>query len=578
MTRVTRHVGIILGLSAGVVACGALEGLGPPPEVVTPDASSPADASTLPDADASTLPDAPVTTDSDSGPAPDAPADSSASPAFSLSTSATQVNIVRGSSAQVPLTLVPSNGFDGAVVVSVSGLPGDVTAGSLTFDAGTTSATLTLSASLTATLGLDSQVAIEGTAGPLESPSLSLPIVVQDKSGTLDSTFGTGGIATIVVPGATNTALGTQGLAIQADGKIAFCGVINDLNDDISTLLVGRMTADGAADPAFATNGLFTSNALGYLDEVGSAIRALPSNGGLACAGFAFADQAEVHEMFVVKFLDDGGLDTTFAGGLGVQGIAEGNVDSKAGSLAIQPDGKLILGGYLGPVPALVRLNADGSDDPTFDPSQAGLAIGVNTYPDAGGVVQSLGLLPSGEILAGMLTSGANLDVGGFRFMTDGGIDPTYGSGGVASTAVPASLTEGTIGVLIQGESSIYVGSTPSTLEAARFLSDGGLDPTFGEAGVASTAIPDSSSVTAFSVASTADGGFVVATQLATATPIGVARFTADGALDTTFAGVGYTGISGPVGYSEAVAVDAVGRIVLAVSYSGVVTIARFWP
>jgi hypothetical protein len=145
--------------------------------------------------------------------------------------------------------------------------------------------------------------------------------------------------------------------------------------------------------------------------------------------------------------------------------------------------------------------------------------------------------------------------------------------------------------------SAIFVGSTtaaPTSIEMVRFNGLGQLVTGFGTQGIATLAIPGGSA-SAGSVAAAADGTIVLGATLPGAASLGVVRTTAMGALDTTFAGVGYAGIpqadgsvtqSGPI-----VALDAAGRIVVAtlIEISGgtfdagmygnpAVQVARFWP
>ena len=77
----------------------------------------------------------------------------------------------------------------------------------------------------------------------------------------------------------------------------------------------------------------------------------------------------------LARYLGDGNLDTTF-GGSGVVTTAIGNY-AGAVSLAIQPDGKAVAGGWSngGPSFALARYNDDGSLDPSFGEG------GIRTYP-----------------------------------------------------------------------------------------------------------------------------------------------------------------------------------------------------
>ncbi|MHC1766201.1 MAG: delta-60 repeat domain-containing protein [Verrucomicrobiia bacterium] len=71
----------------------------------------------------------------------------------------------------------------------------------------------------------------------------------------------------------------------------------------------------------------------------------------------------------VARVQGDGKFDSTFKVGLG-------NAGSWAGSVLMQPDGRILVGGYFTnfndvPCRSIVRLNADGNIDPTFETAGA---------------------------------------------------------------------------------------------------------------------------------------------------------------------------------------------------------------
>jgi hypothetical protein len=103
----------------------------------------------------------------------------SATPDFSLSASPTSLSVTQGLSGTSTITVTPSNGFNGAVTFSASGVPSGVTASF-------SSSTLTLAASSTATTG-PSTVTITGTSGALtHTTTVSLTV---SAAGTSTSTL-----------------------------------------------------------------------------------------------------------------------------------------------------------------------------------------------------------------------------------------------------------------------------------------------------------------------------------------------------------------------------------------------------
>src|SRR5204862_2030158 len=114
-----------------------------------------------------------------------------------------------------------------------------------------------------------------------------------------------------------------------------------------------------------------------------------------------------------LRLNSDGTLDTNFVS------AAAGDVYS----MALQPDGKLIVGGYFSALSGaesygLLRLNANGSRDNSFD---AGAA--------ADGIYHSIVLQPDGKVLfGGLLTrvNGTNYTPVA-RLNANGSVDATFG-------------------------------------------------------------------------------------------------------------------------------------------------------
>ena len=150
----------------------------------------------------------------------------------------------------------------------------------------------------------------------------------------------------------------------------------------------------------------------------------------------------------------------------------------------------------------------------------------------------------------------------------------------MASLTPATTLTNNGGMVASPDGTAVCVGSTGTAIELARFLPDGGVDMGFGDAGVASAP----SALAAVGMARMIDGGFAIAVQ-SSGSSVGVARFLPDGGLDTSFgdsATPGFHVIPTDGSYAMAIAVDAAGRIVIAVGAVGAnqnnLLFARFLP
>ena len=148
----------------------------------------------------------------------------------------------------------------------------------------------------------------------------------------------------------------------------------------------------------------------------------------------------------------DGSLDASFAVSLGLlrPSVAQ---DSYA-TLAIQPDGKIIVGGYFieglpGSATPILRLNSDGSRDATFNVEQSpGSGLWACEF-SAFSNIRALALQPDGKIVvAGNLEprdqSGTFLFA---RLNTNGSRDPsfatTFGTNALGFALVGSLRAEG---------------------------------------------------------------------------------------------------------------------------------------
>ncbi len=173
-------------------------------------------------------------------------------------------------------------------------------------------------------------------------------------------------------------------------------------------------------------------------------------------------------------------------------------------------------------------------------PAHAGAAFGE--APGLGGVY-ALAALPSGNsVAAGLDQEGKHLAIA--ELLADGSLDPAFGEGGVAIPSLPGGLRITPAAVLPEADGLlVIVGVSASGLSVVRMTAAGALDTSFGVHGVAT--IPKWTEGGVSGALSPA-GGIVVAGQVAGSGELGVARLTAQGALDPSFASGGAAIISGP--------------------------------
>jgi uncharacterized delta-60 repeat protein len=151
----------------------------------------------------------------------------------------------------------------------------------------------------------------------------------------------------------------------------------------------------------------------------------------------------------------------------------------------------------------------------------------------------------------------------------DGDLDPSFGSGGKVTTHF-AQGSSSASALVVQADSAILVvGSAGGDFLVARYLSNGSLDPSFGSRGLVTTDFGWDDSAKALAVQP--DGKIVVAgstySSTAQTASIALARYLPNGHLDSTFGTGGLVatnlGLSNYL-YGNGVALQSDGKIVVA--------------
>lgn len=191
------------------------------------------------------------------------------------------------------------------------------------------------------------------------SSNYDLLVVRYSTTGSLDATFGTGGIVT--TPIGTGDDLGNS-LTIQVDGKIVVVGsTAVGPNTDIAVV---RYNSDGSLDASFGTGGKVTTS---IADSDSASHVLLQADNKLVVSGASFT-VALNWDFRVVRYNTDGSLDATFGSGGSVT-TSFGSEDLVGGAVLL-PDGKIVVAGTAFPGAnrdiALARFDSNGGLDPTF--------------------------------------------------------------------------------------------------------------------------------------------------------------------------------------------------------------------
>jgi uncharacterized delta-60 repeat protein len=196
-----------------------------------------------------------------------------------------------------------------------------------------------------------------------------------EPDGSLDRSFGAGGKEVVRLAGAPAHVFA---LAPLADGRFLVAGSV--LDGVRQEFVLARFRADGALDPDFGTRGV-TATRFTALNDLAFALAVQP-DGKIVVAGNSNSlDQLGVvgqTRFAVARYTPDGRLDPSFGENGRVQIDPSGAADGVRG-IALEPDGKIVVGGFIGEAHGLqslldpvigdfglARLNPDGSLDATF--------------------------------------------------------------------------------------------------------------------------------------------------------------------------------------------------------------------
>lgn len=353
--------------------------------------------------------------------------------------------------------------------------------------------------------------------------------------GDVDPTFDA------TVQGNTSTQINT--ILTQPDGRILIGGEFESFAGGARQGLA-RINANGSCDTSFNHGLVFTVK---QTDSFGNVVRtkprvkalALQSDGKILVGiGYEKCCGATPGKM-IVRLDADGTVDPTFnLSGLGNQASFPASVYG----IAVQTDGKIIIVGNFvfgangafganAGLAGVARLNQDGSLDPTFNAS-TGMTLQSNTRPD--GLVNAVALQADGKILIGgnFTVVGGDINRRGIaRLNTNGSTDTSYNSLNLLGN------NANVLGIRIQPDGKALItgdiGTTVLNEVVMRLNTDGTRDTGF-QSGTALG--PTFVSGRALELQS--DGKVVIGGEFRSTTPATrnfIARLNSNGTLDTTY-------------------------------------------
>lgn len=294
-------------------------------------------------------------------------------------------------------------------------------------------------------LTAEQKVLLSGNFSYFNINTFRKTLALLNKDGSLDTSF--------------NKNTGANGeiksVAIQSDGKILIGGSFLYFND-VKRLYLARLNTDGSLDLSF-------NQGKGIEGDVFSIV--IQPDGKIIVAG-KFLKYNDIWKPNIIRLNTDGSLDESFNSGNGTAYLW-------ISSVALQADGKIIIGGYFPkyndtPRNNIARLNSDGSLDTSFD-----VGTGANEW------VKSVTIQFNGKILiGGYFTSYNGITRNRIaRLNIDGSLDLSFDAGTGANSGIN-SIVYQTDGKILAGGSFTKFNEIENK-GIVRLNNDGSIDTSF---------------------------------------------------------------------------------------------------
>ncbi|MBN2578525.1 MAG: hypothetical protein JXB10_05990 [Pirellulales bacterium] len=432
--------------------------------------------------------------------------------------------------------------------------------------------------------------------------------------GTLDTTFGTGGVQTVNF-GSDYTRI--YDLAVDSVGRIVAGGSAYESDNNTSNFAVARLYPNGNFDASFDIDGMAITDFSTGLDDYAYSM-AVQNDDKIVLLGSTETSD-NVQQVALVRYNVDGSLDADFDGDGRLQVSVISHAAQQATNCELQADGKLVvLAGWgsdwriarftMGstPIEASDTLEVTDNDVPTLtltiaapsvseaagpgattatvtrDPVSADpLVVYLSSSDTSEAEVPASVTIPGNQASTTFAIDAVDDDlVDGIQVVTitasnePGGasieLDSSFGSGGSVATTLYTNYAVPHNDIAVQPDGKIVaacgISGNNYAWRVIRLNSDGSMDPSFGTNGVVDTTFPSQKPLPN-KILIQPDGKIVVGGSLNT-TVSALARYNADGSLDLAFGNGGIANF-----YSNQWIVDMAlrpdGKILLALQQNG---------
>ncbi len=273
----------------------------------------------------------------------------------------------------------------------------------------------------------------------------------------------------------------------------------------------------------------------------------------------------------LVRITEGGAVDRSFGDGGYVHapyGRPRNGVIYGYGEMEVASDGSIVVASHYVStgniqIALLAKYGPDGELDQTF--GDDGLVV-VEPGPNQITSATTLGLQSDGKIVVGLYDLWPIVR----RYETDGTVDTTFGTDGEARVSYGGQAAD-VLGLKVLSDDSVLVTGQAyaegAGIGIAKFTADGSVDTSFGDGtGWVRDTAKGTAQPSGYALAELPDGGFVVAGARPKedderSSNFAVGRFAADGALDSSFGTAGWALDTSERGRAFAVDVQSDGKI-----------------
>ncbi|MFO1330163.1 MAG: hypothetical protein U1F56_22635 [Rubrivivax sp.] len=447
-----------------------------------------------------------------------------------------KVAVLQGGSTTVRVDLERLRGYPGAVQLSLDGLPAGASAAPVLVTPGASFADITISAAPGAahSLPTTARLTASGAFGTRTvATEQAVTVTVRGAPGSVDTSYGGGAQITPVA----NSEDYAHAVAVQADGKVVTVGTTAISTGTVVALT--RHLRDGGLDPSFGNGGKVITQ-VGARGDSARAV-AIQPDGRIVVAGWTDQTGTDAN-VLVLRYRGDGTLDPGF-GDAGRTVLPLGNGTDRAHAVAIQDDGRIVVGGTTlsgtstsGQDFALMRLMPDGTLDAGF--GNGGKVVTAMQSHSSSDVVYALAL----PVIGGeqrILAVGGEGDFIAARYRPDGTLDASFGNGGKVLGLFGRNIGAARAVTLLPGGGMVLAGGIYNDFAAAQLTAAGTLDAGFGQGGLVTVAVSPTNWDNATAIARQADGKLVLGGWTyagnSSSADFTALRLTGAGVLDTTF-------------------------------------------